>query len=558
MSRLRWQLTVSHLIAIAFTLVCMIAAVLLIASAWWTRTSNASVQPADDARLVTASIQNVARRELDHPTGELSSILGLLASGDLQLPSGLPSSAPGEARFHAPVGSSLTDVAYLVVVRPDGSVLGSSDPSGAAFSPAERAEWTPLIDSALGGTNDSASLSDSNPVPLGAYPILGPNGTSVAVTLVARTAVPPATSWWDFWGTLLFFGAAIIVVLAGASVFALASSSLVSYLLARRLVRRLEQLGRAAEGFAAGDLTRRVDAERNTDEVGQLGHRFNLMADRLSDTLAELAFEKQTVEEALVAKRELVANVSHELRTPLASIRGHVESLLLRGADVRDGGRSYLEVIHRQAEQLSRLIDDLFLLSTTEAGALSLAIRPVMLRSVIEEVISSIQPAARSERQVSLVSSVDPGLPPVQADRQRVAQVLANLVRNAVRYTPEGGLVAVRASVSVRDERFAVVTVEDTGEGILADELEHIFERFYRADQSRDRASGGTGLGLAIVRELVTSMGGEVFAESSVGEGSRFSFSLPVEGASLGLGARNLLSEGQRGLAAPFEIPTKC
>jgi hypothetical protein len=90
MSRLRWQLTVSHLIAIAFTLVCMIAAVLLIASAWWTRTSNASVQPADDARLVTASIQNVARRELDHPTGELSSILGLLASGDLQLPSAFP------------------------------------------------------------------------------------------------------------------------------------------------------------------------------------------------------------------------------------------------------------------------------------------------------------------------------------------------------------------------------------------------------------------------------------------------------------------------------------
>jgi signal transduction histidine kinase len=125
------------------------------------------------------------------------------------------------------------------------------------------------------------------------------------------------------------------------------------------------------------------------------------------------------------------------------------------------------------------------------------------------------------------LSEVEPTLPPVLADRQRVAQVIANLVRNAVRHTPEGGLVAVRAARC--DDRLAVVTVEDTGVGIPADELAHVFERFYRADASRDRASGGAGLGLAIVRELVVAMGGEVSAESAVGEGSRFWFTLPLE-----------------------------
>jgi signal transduction histidine kinase len=310
-------------------------------------------------------------------------------------------------------------------------------------------------------------------------------------------------------------------------VFALASSTVVSYLLARRLVRRLERLGQAAEGFAAGDLTRRVDTSRGSnDEVGQLAERFNSMADRLAATLAELAAEKQTVEAALQAKRELVANVSHELRTPLASIRGHTESLLLSGDGFDEARRRYLDVIHRQSEQLSRLIDDLFLLSTAESGALPLGLRPVALGEIFEEVVNSILPAARAERQVSLVTEVEPGLPPVLADRQRLAQVLANLVRNAVRHTPEGGLVAVRASK--RDEQVALVSVEDTGDGIPAEQLEHVFERFYRADPSRDRASGGAGLGLAIVRELVAAMGGEVSAESVVGEGSRFSFTLPL------------------------------
>jgi signal transduction histidine kinase len=534
LTRLRWQLTLSHLIAIAVTLVSMITAVLLIASTWWSQTNNASLEPANDARAVAEGTQALVLRDSGggaaaEASAELSYVLALIANGDVRLLNGLPSAAPDAARFHAPIQSALNNVAYLVVLGGDGRVLGSSDPSGAGYLPPERAEWTPLATAALSGPTDPSRLvtilKTGGPAALGAYPILDQSGQPIAVALVAKSAQAAPGSSWDFWQALVFFGAATLAILMAASVFALISSSAVSYLLARRLVRRLERLGQAAEAFARGDLTERVDAG-STDEVGQLSRRFNAMADRLAQTLAELEDEKQTVESALRAKRQLVANVSHELRTPLASIRGHTESLLLSGDADADQRRTYLNVIHRQTEQLSLLIDDLFLLSTTESGALPLTIRPVRLAELVDEVVSSIQPAAHAERRVCLVADVDPKLPAALADQQRVGQVLANLVRNAVRHTAEGGLVAVR--VGRRDERLAVVSVEDTGEGIPPDDLDHVFERFYRADPSRDRASGGAGLGLAIVRELVSAMGGEVSAESVVGEGSRFSFTLPL------------------------------
>src|SRR5690606_22332698 len=182
---------------------------------------------------------------------------------------------------------------------------------------------------------------------------------------------------------------------------------------------------------------------------------------------------KARTEAALRAKRELVANVSHELRTPLALIRGHVESLLMHDADgVRQG--EYLMVLQRETEHLSRLIDDLFALSTAEAGALPLEIEPIALGEIVEEVVNSIRPIARRERQISVSAVVEPTLPPALADRQRVVQVLGNLVRNALRHTPEGGLIAVRAE---RQDDHALVTVEDTGEGIPPDRLPHVFER---------------------------------------------------------------------------------
>jgi signal transduction histidine kinase len=538
LSRLRWQLTISHLAAIAVTLVAMIGALLLIASAWWSHVDNPTYAPVTQARLVANNLQAriVRDRSSGTQTSELSGDLAQLVSGDIRLGGASVWGSPESNGDY----TSLDQLAYVVIATPDGGLLASSDATGASFAPPDRREWEPLLDVAFAGVTDPSRLllldREGGPDAYGAYPVLDASGRPEAAVLVAAKTRPSPNTGWNLGHALLFFGAASVVVLVGASAFALASSSLVGYLLARRLVRRLERLGRATEAFASGDLSQRVKPEAD-DEVARLAHRFNAMADRLSETLSELAREKGLVEGALQAKRELVANVSHELRTPLASIRAHTESLLLPGDFNPDVVHRYLAVIHRQTEQLSRLIDDLFVLSTSESGALALAVRPVDLGSIIEEVVGSIQPAAHAERRVSIVSDIDSAVPQVLADRQRVAQVLANLLRNAIRYTPEGGLVAVCATLS--DSQFALVSVEDTGAGIPSEALQHIFDRFYRADPSRDRASGGAGLGLAIVRELVTGMGGEVSAESVVGEGSRFAFTLPLAGRQTATGSHD-------------------
>jgi signal transduction histidine kinase len=250
------------------------------------------------------------------------------------------------------------------------------------------------------------------------------------------------------------------------------------------------------------------------------------MADRLATTVAELDARTREAESALAAKRELVANVSHELRTPLASISGHAESLLMLGDGASTERRAEsLAVLHREARQLSHLVDDLFLLSTTESGGLPLTMRDVEVSGILEEVVATFRPLARREGHITIVSDVESGLPLARGDRERIVQVLGNLVRNALRHTPEGGLVSLRAG---RAGDQIQVAVEDTGTGIPPERLLRLFDRFYRGDDARDRASGGAGLGLSIVRELVEAMGGTVAAESVVGEGSRFTFTLRI------------------------------
>ncbi|HEX9017427.1 MAG TPA: histidine kinase dimerization/phospho-acceptor domain-containing protein, partial [Chloroflexota bacterium] len=439
LSRLRWQLTLSHLVAIAFTLITMIAAVIFIGSSWFARQTGPADEPAQIAQVVAGAVEGIVAGNLSgaSPTasGDLDRVLSLLAKGELSVRFA-PPFAPEQAQRNWWFGGPLHDISYIAVVRPDGTVLGSSDPSGAAFAPADRAAWAPLVAAALSRGGDTFRANAIRPagVPatLGAYPVRDSSGRPMAVVLVESTVASPAsTGFIDFWRVLAFFTTASILVLAGASIFALISASAVGYFLARRLVARLERLGRAAEEFASGDLGRRVE-EGADDEVGRLARQFNRMAARLSSTVAQLEAERQHAEAALRAKRELVANVSHELRTPLASIRGHTESLLMRDAGSVDGARrEYLNVIDREAKQLGRLIEDLFTLSTAEAGALPLSLGPTNIGEAIDEAVSGILPMARTERRVSLVTRVDPGLGAALADPQRVVQVLGNLLRNA-------------------------------------------------------------------------------------------------------------------------------
>ena len=253
---------------------------------------------------------------------------------------------------------------------------------------------------------------------------------------------------------------------------------------------------------------------------------------RLEEARATARRAQSQAAKADQSRRELIVNVSHELRTPIANIRGHAESLLL-ASESADGAatspeetKRYLTIIARESERLSALVDDLLALARAEAGELRLEIRPVSVTGVFDEVYEALAPLARRERQVTLTREPVEDAPPVLADRQRLAQILLNLARNAITYTPAGGIVSL--SVERPDHYHLSLVVADTGVGIPQEELERVFERFYRADASRARATGGFGLGLAIVRDLAKAMGGVVTAESEVGQGSRFRVTLPI------------------------------
>lgn len=250
---------------------------------------------------------------------------------------------------------------------------------------------------------------------------------------------------------------------------------------------------------------------------------------RLGEARLQAASEHSRAERADQSRRELVANVSHELRTPLASIQAHVESLTTpeRGRPSPADTDRYLNVIARETERLSSLVDDLLVVSGADSGGLRLTKGPIAVAEVLDHVHSALAPLARRERHVTLVKSLpEQPLPAVLADRDRLIQVLMNLGRNACSYTQEGGIVSIEAVPAARGG--VAISVSDTGMGISPEELQRVFERFYRTDASRARSTGGFGLGLSIARDLIEAMGGTLTAQSEVGVGSRFTVWLPA------------------------------
>jgi two-component system phosphate regulon sensor histidine kinase PhoR len=225
-------------------------------------------------------------------------------------------------------------------------------------------------------------------------------------------------------------------------------------------------------------------------------------------------------------RREFVANVSHELRTPLTAIKGYAETLREGALKDPEQAARFVEVIDRHAERLRALIEELLDLSSVEHGQARLVLGPVSVRDAAQQAEAVIRPAAVARRH-ALAVEVPAGLPPARADRDRLAQVLINLLDNAVKFTPEGG--RVRLAARAAGGR-VVVEVSDTGVGIPPDDLARIFERFYRVDRSRDRKDGGTGLGLAIAKHLVQAMGGTISVDSRPGEGTTFTVSLQAAG----------------------------
>lgn len=282
---------------------------------------------------------------------------------------------------------------------------------------------------------------------------------------------------------------------------------LLSLVLARRVGRPLELVTAAVHRMGRGDLSQRIPEEGGPEAV-ELARGFNQMA-------ANLATAQRL-------RQQMVADVAHELRTPLANIRGYLEA-------IEDGllpaDEDTLRVLRDESARLNHLIDDLQELAQAEAGALRLNLQPVDPTELIDRAVDAAR-ARAVERGVALGATTASGTPAVAIDAQRIGQVLQNLLANALAHTPPGG----RIEVSARplDDRFVEIAVADSGAGIAPDDLPHVFERFYRADSSRQRATGGSGLGLTIARQLVEAHGGTIGVTSAPGRGSRFACTLPI------------------------------
>lgn len=321
--------------------------------------------------------------------------------------------------------------------------------------------------------------------------------------------------------TLIAFTA---VLLGIGLLLSLPFVALVSFVATRPLVERISTLMHATAELKDGNYAVRVPVE-STDEVGRLQQNFNVMAGDLERARKSLEAERDTVATLLRSRRELVASVSHELRTPVATIRGYLESAQAHWDDTPPATlRDDLGILEREVIRLQWLIEDLFALSRAETRALELHCAPVASGAVARRVVETVAPLAWQTARVEVTAHVATDLPLAVADHVRLQQVLRNLLHNAVRHTQPGGIVAVTA----HEEPDAIVlAVSDTGEGIPADELAHVWERFYRGASGREREAGGTGLGLALVKELTEAMGGSVAVASAPGEGSRFSVRLP-------------------------------
>jgi signal transduction histidine kinase len=294
--------------------------------------------------------------------------------------------------------------------------------------------------------------------------------------------------------------------LATGAASAAVAALLLGILLARSLTQPLRELTAATRAVAAGDLDRQVEV-RSNDELGELARSFNQMG-------TDLAHARNL-------RRQMTADIAHELRTPLSLILGHSEAL---SEGVLPPTEDALRTIHDEARQLSRLVEDLRLLALSEAGELQITREPMALKGFLERVAAAHAPQAQKSG-ISLRVDTAPDLPDVDMDSDRMAQVLDNLIANALRYTPAGGqiqLSAARSAVGVQ------IVVQDEGTGVPPDELPWIFERFYRGDRSRQRHEGGAGLGLAIARSIVEQHGGSIRAENTPGEGLRVIIDLPV------------------------------
>jgi len=361
----------------------------------------------------------------------------------------------------------------IILTDPDGVVIADSEAElvGKYYNPETpgRRLAPPMVESTPGTLYISPEPAAGFPSPLG---------------------LSQAISRFLVWGALV----AVTIAL------------LLTFFLSRRFSAPVKALTLATRRLGQGDLSQRVQF-KDKGEIGELAEAFNSMAGDL--------------ERAEWLRRNMVADTAHELRTPLSNIRGYIEA-------IRDGvkkpDKDTIISLDEEATLLSRLINDLQELSLAEANELKLDCRMENIDKLIKETVAAKQIQAEA-KGVSVSTDLPGELPQVNIDSQRIGQVLLNLLDNAIAHTGKGGNIEVTAE---KQDDWIRVSVNDTGEGIPAEDLLNVFERFYRVDKSRTRATGGSGLGLTIAKRLIEAHGGKIEAESELGKGSRFSFTIPV------------------------------
>jgi signal transduction histidine kinase len=517
---LRWRLTGSHLATVFLSIIAtsVIGALLVIAIFGFD--DPRTREPATEARIVA---ELIARTNAEEPLNneELSAILLGFSTGEIGR-----NAFSRELNFWATIGREFENVRSISVVDRNSMVTASSDRSLVGQDAGQTSPAAPdIVQLALGGSTDEEKNSVVRPeasLITGAYPIKDSAGNVVGAVVVDKRE-PSFPAGWRWVALMLTFvgevglTAALIVVIPAIPV-----AAIIGIRRANTISQPVRELAGATQAFSKGQLDARVPI-RSQDEIGALEDNFNYMADQLETALEEEAELRERAEKLLAANRDLIANVSHELRTPVALIRGHVEALQ------NEPGRTeeYTRIALRETDRLERLVEDLFQLTRLESNRIELSLENADARSVVREAIESLSGPAKRDADLTLMTQFGDGDLTCRCDRQRLVQVLQNLIRNAIRFTPPGGIILGTAK-RVQDR--IEIAIHDTGAGIPPEVLPNIFERFFRADQSRTRAAGGSGLGLAIAKELVEAMGGTISVESNVDEGSTFTIRLqPVQ-----------------------------
>ena len=382
--------------------------------------------------------------------------------------------------------------ARALIVGPSGDVLGDSRPEEISVPSEVIAEVSASGKITRGSFRASLSeqwLYVSSPV--------------AAKHSMILAAPKPTIKALNLWGDSL------LMPVLSAGVVALLASTVLTYMIAHWVAAPLGRMARASKDVAAGEYDQQLSLS-GPEEVQSLAVAFNEMV--------------QQVTASRQAQRDFVANVSHELKTPLTSIQGFAQAILDGTVREVDDKQRAAQIIYDESDRLTRLVEDLLDLARIDTGQVRFERRPVDLTALLSGVVERLSVRA-AEGNVSIESYL-PQFPTIIGDGDRLAQVLTNLIDNAIKHTPNGGVMILRGEV---DAGWISLHIDDTGPGIPPEELSRIFERFYQLDKARSGGRDrGVGLGLAISREIVQAHGGRLVAQSTVGRGSRFTLQLPI------------------------------